>query len=83
MIQRLESGLTDINTDTLDDIENIKDIAEELDFEDEDDGEKPDNQALRLEIEELKSYQVLAKRIQQNESIAQQRIRPQRRIPRE
>jgi superfamily II DNA or RNA helicase len=67
MIQRLESGLTDINTDTLDDIENIKDIAEELDFEEDDDGEKPDNQALRLEIEELKSYQVLAKRIQQNE----------------
>lgn len=67
MIERLESDLPNIDTDTLDDIENVNEIAEELDIDEDDDGEKADANALRKEIEELKSYQALAKRIQQNE----------------
>lgn len=67
MIERLESGLPNIDTDTLDDIENVKEIAEELDIDEDEDTEKTDATALKREIEELKSYQVLAKRIQQNE----------------
>ncbi len=67
MIERLESDLPNIDTDTLDDIENVSEIAEELDIDEDDDGEKADANALRKEIEELKSYQALAKRIQQNE----------------
>lgn len=66
MINRLESELKKVDATTFDDIENIDEIAEEWDIEDEDTESKPDETALQREIGELKSYQQLAKKIQQN-----------------
>lgn len=66
MIARLEGELKKIDSSTFDDIENIDQIAEEWDIEDEDGETKSDESALQREIGELKSYQQLAKKIQQN-----------------
>lgn len=66
MIARLESDLKKVDTSTFDDIENIEEIAEEWDIEEEESEPKPDETALKREIDELKSYQQLAKKIQQN-----------------
>jgi superfamily II DNA/RNA helicase len=66
MIARLESDLKKVDASTFDDIENIEEIAEEWDIEEEESEPKPDETALKREIDELKSYQQLAKKIQQN-----------------
>ena len=66
MITRLESEQKKVDASTFDDIENIDQLAEELDIEGDDSEAATDGTALQQEIAELKNYQKLSKKIQQN-----------------